>query len=267
MGTMPQWSRKHGIDVHDGKANDRNVATNLRIRDFERVVFFTGAGMSAESGVPTYRGAGGIWKEYDYGKYACQEAFDRDPDAVWEFHNYRRDLVSKCSPNRGHELIALAERARPDVTVVTQNIDGLHQEAGSRNVHELHGSLWRVRCDQCGNYQRTERTPLEGVHCSACHAFWRPDITWFGDALRQEVLRDAAMAVEQADLLVAIGTSGVVMPAAALPLLAKRNGATLIEINPQETEMSDSYDFALRGTATEMLTVLTEGLEPADQDD
>ncbi len=237
------------------------VSTDLRIKDFSRIVFFTGAGMSAESGIPTYRGKGGIWKEYDYNRYACQEAFDRDPDAVWEFHNYRRSLVAQCTPNRGHELIAMVERTMPTVTVVTQNIDGFHQYAGSKNVHELHGSLWRVRCDQCGNYQRTEMAPLEEVTCMACHAHWRPDITWFGDSLRHEVLMAATAAVEQADLLIAIGTSGVVMPAAVLPLIAKKGGATLIEINPQETEMSDAYDVTLRGTATDMLTILTEGLD------
>ena len=242
------------------EANDGAVATDLRIKDFDRIVFFTGAGMSAESGVPTYRGAGGIWKEYDYNSYACQDAFDRNPDGVWEFHNYRRGLVSRCGPNRGHALIAQVEQAKPNVTIVTQNIDGLHQAAGSKNVHELHGSLWRVRCDQCGNYQRTERQPLEDVYCSACHAHWRPDITWFGDSLRQEVLHAASKAVAEAELLIAIGTSGVVMPAAALPLLAQRAGATLIEINPESTEMSDAYQVQLRGTATEMLAVLTEGL-------
>ena len=236
------------------------MTTDLRIKDFANIVFFTGAGMSAESGVPTYRGQGGIWKEYDYTRYACQDAFDRNPDAVWEFHNYRRGLVASCPPNRGHELVALTEQRRPTVTVVTQNIDGLHQAAGSQLVHELHGSLWRIRCDQCGNYQRTDMGPLDDVYCSACHAYWRPDIVWFGDPLRDEVLREAARAVEFADLFIAIGTSGVVMPAAVLPLMAKKAGATMVEINPQETEMSEAYDVHLRGTATEMLTLLAEDL-------
>lgn len=236
------------------------MTTDLRINDFGNIVFFTGAGMSAESGVPTYRGQGGIWKEYDYSRYACQEAFDRDPEAVWEFHNYRRGLVSQCKPNPGHELIAQLESNGHTVTVVTQNIDGFHQVAGSRAVHELHGSLWRVRCEQCGNYQRTDMEPLNDLYCSACHAYWRPDITWFGDALRNEVLREAAQAVEQADLLIGIGTSGVVMPAAMFPLVAKKHGAKLVEINPQETEMSPVYDVHLRGTATEMLALLADGL-------
>ncbi len=234
--------------------------TDLRIRDFNRIVFFTGAGMSAESGVPTYRGPGGIWKEYDYDRYACQEAFDRDPEAVWEFHNYRRTLVSECNPNLGHELIATVEQAKDEVTVVTQNIDGLHQAAGASNVHELHGSLWRIRCDQCGNHQLTERSPLDDVHCGACHAYWRPDIVWFGDALRHDVLHAATAAVEGADLLVSVGTSGVVFPAAVMPLLAQRSGATLIEINPEATDMSDIYSVRLRGPATEMLALLCEGL-------
>ena len=235
------------------------MTTDLRTKDFKNIVFFTGAGMSAESGVPTYRGRGGIWKEYDYTQYACQDAFDRDPDAVWEFHNYRRELVARCPPNQGHAIIASLEKTGTEVTVVTQNIDGLHQEAGSTRVHELHGSLWRVRCDQCGNYQRTERAPLDELYCMACHAYWRPDITWFGDALKQDVLKSAVAAVQEADLLVAIGTSGVVMPAAMLPLLAQRAGAKLVEINPEQTEMSEAYDIHLRGTASEMLSLLTEG--------
>lgn len=235
-----------------------------RIRDFEHVVFFTGAGMSAQSGVPTYRGKGGIWKEYDYENCACQAAFRRDPEYVWEFHNYRRELVSKCEPNEGHRLIAGSERALPDVTVVTQNIDGLHQAAGSQKVLELHGSLWKVRCDACGWHEEDRSAPVRELRCPSCtKAYKRPHIVWFGDALDRAVLQKVTEVLRGCDLLVSIGTSAVVYPAADMPLIAKQAGATLVEINPEPTPLSDAYDVHLRSTATEALAQLCEGIEPA----
>ncbi|MCB9650950.1 MAG: NAD-dependent deacylase [Deltaproteobacteria bacterium] len=228
----------------------------MRFKDFERIVFFTGAGMSAESGVPTYRGAGGIWREYDYRAYACQDAFNHDPEHVWEFHNYRRGIVGACAPNRGHEIIAELE-ATHHVTVVTQNIDGLHQLAGSTNVIELHGSLWRLRCDHCGNRHRGRENPLEELHCTACHSYWRPDIVWFGDTLNFENIQDAQHALQECDLMISIGTSGVVYPAAALPMVAKRSGARMVEVNPELTDMSVLYDVNFRTTASEALTEMS----------
>jgi NAD-dependent deacetylase len=242
----------------------------LRVTDFSRIVFFTGAGMSAESGVPTYRGKGGIWKEYDWQDYACQRAFDRDPEHVWEFHNYRRGIVSKCAPNEGHRLIARCEQRLPSVTVVTQNIDGLHQAAGSRKVLELHGSLWKLRCDRCGWRDEDPSAPVEDVLCPACKAsasdgdaepaYKRPDIVWFGDNLRPDVIALVRDALVACDLLVSIGTSAVVYPAADMPLIAARAGARLLEINPEGTPMSSIYETCLRMTATEGLARLCEGL-------
>lgn len=234
------------------------IHPKLRFSDFEKIVFFTGAGISAESGVPTYRGPGGIWKSYNYEEYACQEAFERDPERVWEFHNYRRGLVAKCAPNPAHEVIAkLAEHK--DVTVVTQNIDGLHGLAGSKVVHELHGSLWKVRCDHCGNRDHV-RGPLEDVRCGACHHYWRPSIVWFGDALDLEVVHAAQRAIQACDLIVSIGTSAVVYPAAAFPLVAKEAGATCVEVNPEPTQLSDIYDECVRAKASEAITAMAEGL-------
>lgn len=232
----------------------------LSVTDYSRVVFFTGAGMSAESGVPTYRGAGGIWKEYDYESCACEPAFKRDPEHVWEFHNYRRDLVSKCDPNPGHDLVARAEQVIDDVTVVTQNIDGLHQLAGSTQVLELHGSLWQVRCDKCGWRGSGREVPLADLTCPDCGAFKRPNIVWFGDSLFMDVLEAVQDAITNCELLVSIGTSAVVYPAAQLPLLAKRAGATLVEINLEDTPLSDAYDHRLRGKATEMLASIAPDL-------
>lgn len=229
------------------------------VRDYRRVVFFTGAGISAESGVPTYRGKGGIWKQYDYETYACQAAFQQSPERVWEFHNYRRTLVAACNPNRGHSAIARAEAARPGVTVITQNIDGLHQLAGSHNVLELHGSLWRLRCERCGARAESRDSPLARLHC-ACGAWWRPAITWFGDSLEGDVLDAAMHAVESCDLLVSVGTSAVVYPAAQMPLYARKAGARLVEVNPDATPMSAAYDLIIRETASEALERLCEGL-------
>jgi len=243
---------------------------SLRIADFSRIVFFTGAGMSAESGVPTYRGKGGIWKEYDYESCACQQAFERDPEHVWEFHNYRRGIVAACAPNDGHHLVARCEATLPSVTVVTQNIDGLHQAAGSKNVLELHGSLWKLRCDRCGWRGEDRSAPVEDLLCPVCKAsttadddpaYKRPDIVWFGDNLRMDVISKVRDALAACDLLVAIGTSAVVYPAADMPLIAMRAGARLVEINPEDTPMSSIYEIRLRTTATEGLAQLYEGLK------
>lgn len=226
-----------------------------KIRDYKNVVFFTGAGMSAESGVPTYRGKGGIWKEYNYEEYACQQAFDTNPEKVWEFHNKRRMMVAKCDPNPGHQLIANLEKELDNVTVVTQNIDGLHQAAGSENVFELHGSLWKFRCDHEGILAESFDAPFTAIRRET-GTYWRPHIVWFGDMLFSDVVQGALDAIGQADLFVSIGTSGVVYPAAGFPVLAKQNGATLVEINPQETAVSELFDHTLRGPATEMLPQL-----------
>jgi NAD-dependent deacetylase len=235
------------------------TVSEIHVRDFQQVVFFTGAGMSAESGVPTYRGKGGVWKEYDWQQFACQPAFERDPEKVWEFHNYRRTLVAACSPNRGHELIARAEKRLKSALVVTQNIDGLHQRAGSEKVHELHGSLWRTRCPHCRTRDHDPSAPIGSIRC-ACGEYKRPDIVWFGDNLNPEVLDAVALELSHCDLLVSVGTSAVVYPAAEMPLIAKRAGATLVEINPEDTPMTEAFDVVLRGTATEMLEKICEGL-------
>jgi NAD-dependent deacetylase len=229
--------------------------SRVDVRQFHRVVFFTGAGMSAESGVPTYRGKGGIWKEYDWQQYACQPAFERDPERVWEFHNYRRTLVAECKPNRGHDLIARAEKDLPSVVVVTQNIDGLHQRAGSTNVLELHGSLWRTRCPHCRKREHDPSAPIGSIRCE-CGEYKRPDIVWFGDSLFPDVIQAVEVELTHCDLLISIGTSAVVYPAAEMPMIAKAAGATLVEINPEETPMSAEFDVCLRGSATEMLAQL-----------
>lgn len=228
---------------------------SVKISRYRRVVFFTGAGMSAECGVPTYRGEGGIWGSYRYQDYACQEAFERDPEQVWEFHDKRRAQAAGCQPHAGHQLIAEWEQLMPGVQVVTQNIDGMHQRAGVTRIHELHGSMWRLRCDPCGIVEEHLEVPLDN-HRHACGRFWRPDIVWFGDCLNRDVLAGARQAIRTCELLVVVGTSGVVYPAAQLAVEARSFGALVVEINPQATNLTTSCDLSLRGTAAEMLTQL-----------
>ena len=222
---------------------------------FERIVFFTGAGMSAESGVPTYRGEGGLWGQYGYREYACQAAFDRDPAKVWVWHDERRAMIAACEPNSAHHLIAKIEGLRPKSVVVTQNIDRLHQRAGSRRIIELHGSLWRLRCESCGAREENLDLPLERKHCS-CGAWWRPDLVWFEDMLDEKVIARAIETIEGCDCLVSIGTSAQVYPAAEMPFIAMRAGATTVEINPEETPLSPLFQHCLRGPATEILPLL-----------
>ena len=231
--------------------------TTVRLRDYRRIVFFTGAGMSAECGIPTYRGRGGIWSQYRYEEYACQRAFDRDPDKVWDFHDLRRARVASCDPHAGHRLIAELQREGPGrVSIVTQNIDGMHQRAGARDVVELHGSLWRVRCDGEGVVREDATIPMEPRRC-ACGAYFRPDIVWFEDSLDERNLARAEELLADCDLLVSVGTSAVVYPAAELPRIAMARGAMTVEINLEDTAASPLYRERLRGAASEALGALS----------
>ena len=224
----------------------------IRLADFERIVFFTGAGLSAESGIPTYRGRGGTWSQYNYEDYACQEAFDRDPEKVWDFHDERRKLIGAKEPNEAHRIIAELQRAHPATVIVTQNVDGLHQRAGASRVLELHGNMWRVRCGRCRTVTEKLEAPIGSRRC-ACGTHLRPDIVWFGDPLDMDTVRAAAEAIARCDLLVSVGTSGVVFPAADLPRLALSSGAVCVEVNPEETPLSALYTHCLRGKASEVL--------------
>ena len=220
--------------------------------NYERIVFFTGAGMSAESGVPTYRGSGGIWHQYNWEEYACQEAFDRDPEKVLKFHELRRTLILSCQPHGGHFAIAALQKRHHGVTVVTQNIDGMHQRAGATNVIEVHGSIWRVTCPLHGAIEDIGEK-YRSMRCAQCKRWLRPDVTWFGDMLNDAVVGKATAAIGKSNLFISIGTSGVVWPAAGYPQIAKNNGAHCIEINPEPNEMSSLYDTSLREPAGQAL--------------
>jgi NAD-dependent deacetylase len=228
---------------------------DLPLDRFEHIVFFTGAGLSAECGLPTYRGKGGIWSSYNYEDYACQRAFDVDPERVWEFHDERRRMMAAVDPGVAHRMIAHVQAQRPGTRVVTQNIDGLHQRAGAEHVIELHGSVWRVRCECSPLPSENHDLPIER-RCTACDAYKRPDIVWFEDPMQKASLEAAVDALSGCDLLISIGTSGVVFPAAQLPAMAQVNGALCVEINPEETPVSHLYAEHLRAGASESLAAL-----------
>ncbi|MBN1954056.1 MAG: NAD-dependent deacylase [Anaerolineae bacterium] len=219
------------------------------------VLVLTGAGISAESGVPTFRGAQGLWRTYRPEQLATPQAFRRDPVLVWEWYDWRRGLIGACAPNRAHQALAEMEAALPGFTLVTQNVDGLHQAAGSRDVLQLHGSIWDLRCPAC-RYETTNRqTPLPEIppRCPECGETLRPGVVWFGEPLPAGVLQAAWEAAKNCSLVLVVGTSAVVQPAASLPLVALQNGARLVEVNVAETPLSQYAHEVLRGPAAELL--------------
>ena len=206
--------------------------------------------MSAESGVPTYRGRGGIWNQYKWENYACQAAFERDPEGVLEFHELRRIEALKCQPHSGHTIITKVQNYHSNSVVITQNIDGMHQRAKSKNVIELHGSLWRLRCESENLLkQDLDQGEYQTRQCD-CGNWLRPDIIWFQDMLNDKTVLEATQAIASCDLFISIGTSAVVWPAAGYPKLAKTSGAFCVEINPEETELSTLYDQTIRMPAS-----------------
>jgi NAD-dependent deacetylase len=222
----------------------------ITLADFRSVVFFIGAGMSAESGVPTYRGRGGIWGQYDYTEYACQRAFDRDPQKVLDFHELRRTRALACAPHAGHHALARLQTAHPRLHVITQNIDGLLQRAGVRVDAELHGSLWRLRCATHGVRDDAAAGTFATRHCADCGVVLRPDIIWFEDAVDDAVFARAGELIGACDLFVSVGTSAVVYPAANFIPLAQRGGAYMVEINPEATDASKLFMRTLREPAS-----------------
>lgn len=214
----------------------------------------TGAGVSAESGVPTFRGPEGLWRSFRPTDLATPKAFEDDPALVWEWYDWRRQLIARCRPNPAHLTLAEMESVLGQFTLITQNVDGLHQEAGSRRVLELHGNIWRVRCVACGEVTEDRRVPLPEIPPTCrCGGLLRPDVVWFGEPLPFETLAAAWKAAETCRTLLVIGTSALVEPAASIPVIAKRNGAYLIEINVTETPLTPLADEVLRGPAGELL--------------
>jgi NAD-dependent protein deacetylase/lipoamidase len=224
------------------------------------VLVLTGAGVSAESGVPTFRGGGqsAVWKGMPFDVISSARMLERDLPAVWEWFNYRRDLLAALKPNPAHDAIAGWQQRFSNFSLVTQNIDGLHQAAGSRNVIELHGNIWRARCFDCNS--RHELRELRIDHdipvCVDCGGHMRPDVVLFGEMLPPGAFERAAHEAEQCELCFVVGTSAVVYPAASIPEIARAAGAYLVEVNPERTPLSDLCDEALTGKAGEILPLL-----------
>ena len=233
------------------------------LRAANRVVVLTGAGVSAESGVPTFRDAQtGLWARYDPTQLATPDAFRRNPALVWDWYAYRRDLIAAVRPNPAHYALAALEARYPDFVLITQNIDGLHAQAGSRKVIELHGNIRRVKCFACGKPAATwDDSREKPPRCANCGGLLRPDVVWFGETLPMDALRRAVEAAERAEVFFSIGTSAVVEPAASLPRVARRKGAVLVEINPDTTPLTPLADYVFHGKAGEILPALWESLQ------
>ena len=222
------------------------------IKNANKIVFVTGAGISQESGIPTFRGKDGLWRKYDAMQLATIDAFHANPKLVWEWYNERRMNIFAAKPNNGHEAIAELENY-VDVVVLTQNIDGLHQRAGSSKVFELHGSIVRIKCTVC-DYQNDVITNFEQIPPKCiCGNMLRPDVVWFGEPLPQNVWRQAMIHASQCDVMVIAGTSLVVSPANTLPIYAKQNNAFLVEINPERTIMTSDMDYSVRDSSARAL--------------
>lgn len=226
------------------------------LRRARRVCVSSGAGMSAESGVPTFRDADGLWSKFNPAELATPEAFARNPQKVWEWYRLRRKALAKLSPHVGHRVLAAWESRFESFTIVTQNVDGLHHAAGSKNVIELHGQLDEARCVGCA-YRRVDLDDLgEDPRCPDCGERLRPGVVWFGEMLPPGAFERACTAAQACDLLIVIGTSGVVQPAASLAEIARDAGAAVIEINPQPTPLTAPASVSLRSSCGAALVAL-----------
>jgi NAD-dependent deacetylase len=245
------------------------ISEELRARfeSAKSVLVLTGAGVSAESGVPTFRGGGNtaVWKGMPFQVISSAGMVERDLPAVWEWFNYRRGMLEELEPNAGHRAIARWQDRFPSFSVVTQNIDGLHQAAGSREVIELHGSIWRARCVACGaRYDLRQLSFDDGVPaCLDCGSALRPDVVLFGEFLPAGAFEAASAKASACDLCLVVGTSAVVYPAAAIPEIARAAGAYLVEVNPERTPLSDICHEVLQGAAGDILPLLDRAAEAA----
>jgi NAD-dependent deacetylase len=243
------------------EVTDAAAAVRRALEDAESVAVLTGAGISAESGVPTFRGQGGLWRSFRPEDLATPEAFERDPRLVWEWYGWRRGCIHKARPNAGHLALAELERRKtrdgkePQAfTLITQNVDGLHDRAGSRRILKLHGDIWLVRCVNCGAEERNEQVPLAELppRCR-CGSLLRPGVVWFGEALPATEWEQAFAAAARPGVFMAVGTSGIVYPAAGLVEVARRAGSAIVVINPEATALDSHATWVMRGASGEIL--------------
>lgn len=239
---------------------EKDIPTSLldALRSARRVAALTGAGVSAESGVPTFRDAQtGLWAQYSPKELATPKAFTEQPELLWRWYTWRRELVASAKPNPAHYALAELERRVPHFTLITQNVDGLHQQAGSGSIVELHGNLQHTRCFQEGiRVDQWEDTGDVPPRCPSCRGLLRPGVVWFGESLPEAELKAAWRAAEKADVFFTIGTSAIVQPAASLPLTASEHGAVVVEVNPDRTPLTYLADYVLQGPAGEILPEL-----------
>lgn len=226
-----------------------------KLSQTRRVAVLTGAGISADSGVPTFRGVDGLWRNFRAEDLATPEAFQRDPLLVWEWYNWRRELIATKQPNPGHTALVKLEEKIPEFILISQNVDGLHALAGSKNLIEIHGNIWKVRCTGCGIVIEDRRIPIPiPPLCSSCGQMLRPHIVWFGESLNPEDIMRVIKALGECDIMLVIGTSGMVQPAASFASEARTHGAFIVEVNPDTgTPVAHIH---LKGRAAEVMPSL-----------
>jgi len=229
----------------------------MRLKHASGITVLTGAGISAESGIPTFRGKDGLWENHKVEELASIEAFQNTPEQFWKFYHWRRNLIKDVKPNLGHYALVDLERIYPEFHLITQNVDGLHSIAGNKNVIELHGNIIRDKCSECDNISTEINLELnEPPKCTKCGKMMRPDVVLFGENLNHSDLSKAHGMSATCELFVSIGTSSLVEPAASLPFAAKGNGAYLVEINPEDTPLTQYVDEQLKGKSSKILTQL-----------
>ena len=228
-----------------------------RIQTSSSVTVLTGAGISADSGVPTFRGSEGLWKNFRPEELASPDAFARDPQLVWEWYNWRRELLATKKPNAAHTTLVQLEQLVPEFWVITQNVDGLHRLAGTNSLSEIHGNIWKVRCTDCNQVIENRDIPLPfPPTCGDCGGLLRPHIVWFGESLDPKDLERSYAALQHCEILLIIGTSGLVYPAASFAPVAKQHGAFVVELNLEITPNSPVMDVSLQGRAKELVPLL-----------
>lgn len=228
------------------------------LKESESIVFFTGAGISSESGIATFRGKEGLWNKFKPEELASFDAFIKNPELVWEWYNYRRKIVHEAKPNAAHLTIAEMQNHFKDVTVITQNVDNLHRRAGSEKIFELHGNIERNFCIDCKKFHNEELDFSSGVPKCECGGLIRPDVVWFGEYLPEDQFLGSEKAAINSDIFFVVGTSIVVYPAAGLIYTAKASGAIIVEVNLEETDLSSSANFSYIGKAGEILPKIFE---------
>ena len=238
------------IDMEEEIKKAREILKNAN-----GITALTGAGISAESGIPTFRGEDGLWKKYNPVDVDTADGFRRNPQYVWEWYNGLRELISTKKPNPAHHALSKLEKIKPYFSIITQNIDDLHRVSGNKNIIELHGNIFRTRCVECLHEEENREVPLAEIppRCKKCGGLLRPAVVWFEDYIPLPIIDSCLLSIENSDVMLIIGTSGLVEPAASMGLVAKHTGKTVIEVNLEESTHSQKYDLVLLGKAGEIL--------------